>query len=308
MPFFHAYSTRRVYWASQQTVSLYDPAVTNTAGAQDLATQGTLICGAATRAGTLIWSTHDLWLATYIGGDFVYSFAKIGDNCGIISARGWALTDVAAYWMGNNNFYAYDGFVRPIACEVHDYVFNNFNKAQVAKVWCLANPLFQEITWFYPSAVATECDSYVTYNHNENHWSFGTLQRSAGVTQEPGGAAPVMVDSVGNIYDHETGVSYSGATTPFAESGPIELGEGDQTIRLQRIVPDDNTAGSMSAYIYTALFPTTAETLNGPYVLSNAPVSLRLTARQVRLKVTNFSAQTSRLGTVRLGGMPGGRR
>jgi len=270
-----------------------------------------LRCGKATRGQTLLWTTTDLWTMTYIGGTLVYSFARVGNNCGIVGQHAAVVLDTGAYWMGVNKFFVFDGFVKVISCEVNDYVFNNFNTNLGYKVWTLSNPQFGEITWFYPSASATECDSYVTFSYQENHWEFGKLGRTCGVTQQFGllSPNPVMIDSSGNVYDHETGNAHGGAS-PYLESGPLELAEGmtqANVMRIQRIVPDDKTLGDVNVSIYTSMFPDSAETLNGPYTLAS-PTSVRLTARQIRLKITELVATGWRVGVIRLGAITGGNR
>lgn len=302
------YVIRRIFWPTQEGTDDWESTATNTAGTFDVATEGALICGKASRGQSLIWTQTDVWAMQYIGGTLVYAFQRVGNNCGIIGQHAMVVLDTMALWMGTNKFFAYDGFVRTIPCDVNDYVFGNLNTTYAFKVWALANPMFNEVTWFYPSGVNTECDSYVTFNYVENHWSFGTLQRNCGVTQQAGSTAgtPVLIDSTGHVYDHETGNARTGQTV-YLESGPIELGDGDQVMRIQRIVPDDKTLGDVSASLYTSLFPDSAETLNGPYTLAS-PTSVRLTARQVRVRLTEVVAAAWRVGVVRLGAIVGGRR
>ena len=302
------YSGRRVYWATQETISDWIPTATNSAGSFDLATDGVLVCGKATRGQTLLWTTTDLWTMTYIGGDLYYSFQRVGNHCGIIGQHAAVVLDSGAYWMGTGKFFAFDGYVRTIPCEVNDYVFGSFNTAQASGVTAIANPQFSEVTWYYPSASATNNDRYVTYNYAENHWSFGSVGRNCGVPYQAGAATqvPVLIDANGVIYDHETGDARTGQTV-YLESGPMELGEGDQVMRVQRIVPDDKTLGNVTALLYTALFPDDSEVANGPYTLSS-PTSVRVTARQVRLRLTEAVASAWRVGVVRLGAIAGGRR
>jgi len=304
------YSVRRIYWATQETITDWIPTALNTAGSFDLATNGELITGRALRGQTLIWSTTDAWTATYIGGDFLYRFDRVGMNCGIVGPNAVVVLDIGAYWMGvNQKFFCYDGFVKTLDCDVSDYVFGSFNASLSSLVWALANPQFNEITWYYPSANATSPDRYVTYNYAENHWVAGIMQRSIGVTQFAGAATPVpvMIDVSGNIYDHETGNARGSSSGVFLTSGPIEAGEGDRVGRIQRIVPDDKTAGDVTVSITTSLFPDATGTVNGPYTLAS-PTSVRLTARQVLVTITEAAASAWRVGVIRLGVIPGGRR
>lgn len=301
-------SLRRVYWGDQETINVFVPSATNQAGSFDVASEGIVLCGAKTKTASLIWTSTDLWSMEYIGTPFVYSFKQEGMNCGIVSQRAKVVLDSGAYWMGQNKFFIFDGYVRTIPCDVNDYVFGDFNASLTGTVWALANPMFNEITWFYPSGAAVSVpDRYVTYNYTEGHWVFGDLSRVCGVPIWPGvTTTPVMIDASGNIYTHETGTAHGGAS-PFLESGPIEMGNGDRVMRLQRIVPDDKTLGNVNGLLYTSFFPDETEVANGPYTLSD-PTSLRLTARQVRIKITEAVATTWRVGVIRLGIVLGGKR
>jgi hypothetical protein len=139
-----------------------------------------------------------------------------------------------------------------------------------------------------------------------------------------GGAAPsplvglrgtFAVDGLGTVIqqneiDDNTAVFDSEGNmnlVPFLESGPVELGNGDQVMRVQRIVPDEKNLGEVRARFFAALMPTDVETELGPYTLS-APTPVRFTARQVRLRVEEVEPVSWRLGTTRLGVIPGGRR
>lgn len=303
------FSARRLYWPTQETVTDFAPSSVNSAGSFDLATEGVLICGRATKTETLVWSSVDLWAARYIGAPFFYAFDKKGSDCGIVGQNAVAMVNDVAYWMTpKQQFMRFDGVASVLDCEVSDYVFGSFNATYAFKVFAFANTQFSEVTWFYPSASASDCDRYVTYNYAENHWVFGTLSRSCAVSQQAGAVTvvPVLMTTGGTIHDHETGNSRSGGTT-YLESGPLEMGNGDNVVKLQRLVPDEETAQQVNATIYTALFPNATETANGPYNLSS-PTSIRLTARQCRIKLTEIVAAAWRVGVFRIGIIVSGRR
>lgn len=301
-------SQRTVFWPSQESITDWTPTAQNSAGAFPLATDGALRCGRVTRGQTLLWTTTDLHTASYIGGDFLYRFDRVGEKCGVISSRAAVGTDTVAFWMGVQQFYSFDGYVRPLPCEVSDYVFNDLNRSYAHLIWALSLPKFNEITWFYPSGSATEIDRYVTYNYVEKHWSFGSMPRTAGVSMQLPGIVPVMADASGVIYDHETGTTRSGVAAPFLTSGPVELdGSGDTLFQVQRIVPDEKTLGDVEATFYASLFPTAAETTVGPFTLAN-PTSVRVTARQMRVRLDEVRGSDWRVGRIRLGVRPSSRR
>lgn len=297
---------RNVWWASQATTDTWVPSDTNSAGSFSLPSQGTLKAGLPFRGQTLLWTTRDLWSMTYIGQPLIYSFQQVGLECGLISSHAFAGTSNAVFWMGVNRFFRYDGYASPIPCDVSDYVFDRMNPERLWKTWTLHNAEFNEVTWFYVSMNASEVDSYVTYNYTENHWVFGDLSRTAGVPAQVPGLVPVMADATGKFWNHETGTSKGGAST-FCESGPVEIAQGDQLVRIQRIVPDDKTLGDVTLTLFTSLFPDDAEVSHGPYAAAD-PTNVRVTGRQARIRFDEYNAVAWRVGTMRLGVIPVGRR
>jgi hypothetical protein len=308
MSFSPNYSKRRVYWLSQETTSIGLPSVTNTAGSLDLATTGTVMCARSSRGETLIFTTADLWVMTYIGAPLVHAVRQAGNHCGIISPRAAVVIDAGAFWMGYDKFFMYDGFVKTLPCEVAEYVFGDFNRSAAPTVWALVNQKFNEVTWFYPSTGAPTPDRYVTFNVVEQHWTFGQFGRAAGVPFQPLATTPVpvMISATRAVYDHETGTDHGGAV-PYIGSGVLEIGDGDNVVQVQSIIPDDKTVGDVTASLYTAMYPDEAEVVNGPYTLTKRK-SIRVTFRQVRLYLTEASASAWRVGVVRLGAVLGGRR
>ena len=302
---------RQVTWATQEggfTSSDWIDAVTNTAGDFTLTTEGSLMCGRRSRGMTLLWTTTDLWAMQYIGGVLVYRFEQLGNHCGVIATNAVVVTDTAAYWMGTNGFYQHDGFTKPIPCAVYDYVFGDMNRTYEHLIWALENPTFGEVTWWYVSSDATEIDRYVTYNYRENHWATGNLSRTCGITAQPGTTVfPVMFDASAGMWNHETGYARNGEGTPSIESGPVEMGNGDHLVSIQKVLPDDTTVGDVTMTFYTAPNPDTAEAVSGPYSLTPL-TSVRVTARQIRVKLTEAVATGWRVGKMRFGVLTSSRR
>lgn len=295
---------RKVQWSDQESTTSWTPSETNQAGDFPLTGVGQILAGRRSRNETLIWTDADLFAMRYVGGTLVYSIQQVGSACAAISRRAMAVVDTKAAWMGARSFFTYDGYVSPLPSDVGDYVFSDLNRTQVSKIWADVRSEFGEVTWNYPSAGSTECDRYVTYNYAAGHWLIGTLGRTAGVDRGVF-PVPILCDSSGNAWKHESGNSHGGLT-PFAESGPVEIGSGDQVMHVTGLIPDEKTLGGVQLSLIAAMHPTATETTYGPYSMAN-PTSVRITARQVRLKVTQASAGW-RMGTPRLEVTPGGRR
>jgi hypothetical protein len=125
-----------------------------------------------------------------------------------------------------------------------------------------------------------------------------------------GFTGPYLGDATGALYLHETGTTYaeeSGSTlTPYIESGPLEFGDGGRVFTALEYIPDGNTTTGVTLTLLSSFYPTASETTNGPYTAAN-PTNFRITARQVRAKLTQSTAGW-RFGTPRLRIEPGGER
>lgn len=296
---------RKVQWCDQEDNTNWTPGTDNLAGDYDLATPGSLLAGKRVKGVNLLFTDVDVHTAQYVGAPFVYGFEKAGSGCGLISAQSVAAIDTAAIWMSRSGFWIYDGYVKPLPSDVSDYVFSNINLAQASKVYAVHVSKFGEIWWYYPSSASNENDSYVTFNYRENHWNIGTLARTAGVDSGVF-TNPLMVSSDGYIYEHEVGFAYDGATV-FAESGPVQIGNGDNIMSVRQVVPDEQTLGEVVVSFTARIYPTGAETSYGPYSAAN-PTSVRFAGRQVSMKVTGDTLADWRVGIMRLDAVPMGKR
>ncbi|GGL48467.1 hypothetical protein [Caulobacter rhizosphaerae] len=296
---------RRVAWCDRENNTVWTSTAINYAGDFELQTVGRLMCGRRITGGTLLFTDVDVWLASFLGQPLVYGFTRVGSGCGIISQSAAVVTDSQAEWMSTNGFWSYNGFVSPLECDVHDLVFSDINLLQASKIHAVHISAFGEIWWFYPSAGSDEIDRYVSRNYRENHWSVGELTRLA-ATDRGVYRFPVMVDDVGRIWDHENGLNHGGAR-PFAETGPIEIGQGDNVFCVREIIPDERTLGQVEVSFTGRFYPNGPATAYGPYSLSQR-TDCRLTARQVVVRYTADDGVDFRVGAFRFEGVAGGLR
>jgi hypothetical protein len=296
---------RKVQWCDQENNTTWTPAANNQAGDYELATPGTLMAGKRVKGVNLLFTDIDVHTANYVGAPFVYGFEKAGSGCGLISSQSVAAIDTAAIWMSKSGFWIYDGYVKPLPSDVSDYVFGNMNFNQASKVYAVHNSQFGEIWWYYPSSQSNENDSYVIYNYRENHWNIGSLARTAG-TDAGVFVSPLMVSTDGYIYEHEVGFAYDSASL-YAESGPVQLGNGDNIMSVRQVVPDEQTLGEAVVSFKTRNYPTGDQSTFGPYTAAN-PTDVRFAARQVNVKVTGAVLADWRIGVMRLEAIPSGKR
>ena len=302
---------RRIFWSDSEDNTDWTASSTNQAGDHILDTEGDLLGAVKVRDRLLIFTTIDAHLATYVGLPYVYSFDRVGDACGPVSINAVCVANDTAYWMGRSaqSFFSYDGTLRPIPCDVESYLTTQMNLSQASKVVAWHNTLQNEIWWFYPGT-SVEVDAYVAYNYLEDHWSVGSLARSA-VTTRGIFLNPLLFDTSGNPYEHEVGNTYQdvgkAAKVPYVESGPIELGNGNRILSATSLIPDVTSLGDITTTFYTRLYPTDSDTTHGPYTMA-APTSVRFTGRTARMKCTSNSSDPWNVGVPRLELQPGGRR
>jgi hypothetical protein len=238
-----------VRWSDSSDPTNWDIAdTTKTSGEQRLSSGSYIVTAIQNREEILIWTDAALYTMTYVGPPTGYGFNLVGTNFDIIGPNAKIVTGAVAYWMGTNNFYAYNGKVEPMPCTVRDYVFLDISKENGDKVYCSADSGNNEIIWFYPSESQggnvsdREVDRYVVYNYSEQAWYYGSMARTAWIDRRSH-PVPRSVSPDGYLYDQETGfddgsTSPSSAITAYIQSSPIEIEEGNNFLFINRVVPD----------------------------------------------------------------------
>ena len=297
---------RKVQWCDREANTVWSPAATNEAGDFELVTNGQIMCGLRMRGRTLILTDTDAHVATYSGAPFVYGFERVGTACGVASRKAAVAIDQGAFWLGANGFFVFDGSVATeLQCDVHDLVFNNISNSQISKAFAVHNSQHSEIWWFYTSENSTENDRYVTYDYKENHWAVGELDRTAGVDSGIFDF-PIWADAGGDLYNHEYGLDHD-SHKPYAETGSISLGNGDQIMRVTKLIPDELTQGDVKVTFKTRFHPNDTETVHGSFTMSN-PTAVRFSGRQLRYRVEGDKLTNWRSGIMRIEATPGGGR
>ena len=297
---------RKVQWCDQENNTLWTPAATNQAGDIELQTSGQIMQGIQARGQTLVITDLDAHSFTYSGPPFVFNVQKVGSGCGAISRMSAAAVSGNVFWMGQRGFFTYTGnSVQEVDCPVNDKIFGDLNSSQQSKIWAFNNSQFGEIWWFYPSESSTEIDRYVAFDYKENHWLIGSLARTSGISRGVF-KQPIMAKSSGDLMDHEIGNNYEGESV-YAETGPISIGVGEQTMRVTKLIPDENTQGDVDLTFKTRFYPNEAEVVHGPYNPSN-PTSVRFSGRQFRMRVTGDRLTDWKVGIMRVDVKPAGTR
>jgi hypothetical protein len=316
-----------IRFSDQESAINWTPTTTNTAGSLKIGSGSRFVRALQTKREILVWTDTSLHSMTFIGPPFTFGIQQLASNITIIGPNAAVAVEDTVYWMGRDNFYVYNGSTTQLACNVKEKVFFDFNTNEEDKVFAGVNSNFNEIWWFYPSTSATENDSYVIYNYAENLWYYGTLSRTAwidrGIKEFP------LATGNNYLFNHEKGYDDDGsAMASEIESSQMDIGEGEQFIFINRIIPDltfnGSTASSPGAdfTLKTRNFPganystTDSETVTRSATSTTVPFEQFTNQAFVRLRGRSFAFKISssnsgvrwRLGSPRIDFRSDGKR
>lgn len=296
-----------VRWSDQNNYNNFTPSVSSTSG-ENILTDGTEIVGAVrSRNAVNIWTDNSIWLMTFTGPPFVFSFQQGGTNCGLIGPHAAVDFDGISIWMGKDNFYAFDGQVRNLDCTVRRYIFENFNRNAEDKVYAGINSEFKEIIWLYCSSESTEPDKYVIYNPLEKTWSFGTTTYTTYDDKDVFGNT-ITTDVSSYLIDNEPPQIFTANGQPqasFIESAAFDIEDGNEMMFMDRLIPDFTlNNGNLNFSIIAQNFPVNDAVTKGPFTITPATkkVDLRARGRQAIILVSSEGTGGTewRYGSLRL--------
>jgi hypothetical protein len=328
-----------IRWSDQEDPFTWTPAVTNQAGSLRLSHGSEIITTVQTRQEIVVFTDSAIYSLQYLGPPFVWGSQLLGDNISIISPNAAVIASGVVYWMGVDKFYAYDGRVQTLNCDLRRFIFQDLNLEQTEQIFCGTNEGFNEAWWFYPSAGSTLIDKYVVYNYLEKIWYYGTMERSAwldsGLRGFPLAAVYDPSTSTGNLVNHESGLNNNETGTTIAidayiSSSEFDIGDGHNFGFIWRVLPDltfeDSTntptgsvpsvtmtlyglANSGSGVTSTAAQPVAK---SSTYVITEeftGQIYTRLRGRQMIFKIGSNQINTAwQLGAPRIDIRPDGRR
>ena len=287
-----------IRWCDVSNYNVWIAQVTNQAGSYRLSNGSAIIGAMQVQQQGLIWTDIALWAMQYIGPPYVYSFNQIAQGCGLIAKRAAGVLNGVVYWMGSRQFFAYTGTgVQPVPSPVWDTVFQDLDLANVSKIVCAVNSLFQEVTWYYPVLGGTgENSAYVRFNSILNQWDIGTLARSAWIDNSVLGP-PIGYDPTFNyVYQHEVSTDADGAAmTPSFTTGYFAIAEGQNKAFLDEVWPDfkwgypnQNQNATLQITFNAVDFPGQTPKTYGPFTVTQATqwFNPRIRSRMISVSVS----------------------
>tara|TARA_Y100000401_G_C8324467_1_gene227309 strand:- start:2013 stop:3890 length:1878 start_codon:yes stop_codon:yes gene_type:complete len=318
-----------IRFSDQGSLSTWQSTAENTAGELSLGSGSEIVTAIETRQQILVLTDVSAYSMQFLGPPFTFGINLISENITIMAPNAAKAVDDMVFWMGQDDFYMYNGQVQKMPCSIKSYIFNDFNSTQSEKVSAGLNSSFNEIWWFYPSSSSDENDRYAIYNYVEQVWYYGVLARTVWIDRGIN-TQPLAAGTDNFLYNQELGLD-DGSTAPhsaitaYITSSQLDLGDGESFAFIRRIIPDVTFDGSTSDapaanfIIKTRNFPGgtyNATSTNAVTRSATVPVEQFTTQAHVRLRGRSFTfelqstiAETQwRLGAPRVEVRPDGRR
>lgn len=290
----------KISWCAQDNITAWTALSTNDAGDQRLIDGSEIRAAIQSRSAILVLTDTAVYEMSYIGGEYVWRFRRIGATGPICGPNAITERDGLVAWMTlDGTFMAYDGTLRQLSCPVRRHVFDDINIIQRVKINAGVNGSFGEFWWSYPSANSSEPDQVVVWAYSQGAdiwWLSSDLGRtawdSAGVINNP-----IAASSDRYIYEHETGASADGSNlTAFVETGDVSLDDGDQLYNISDVIPDLDLVGAdennkVAMTLKARIYPLGDQTVDGPHFIDNdtRKLSVRSTGRQINYRLQSDS-------------------
>lgn len=301
-----------VRWCDIGNFNAWQATQVNQAGSRRLSSGSLIVGGGVAATVMLLWTNLGLWTMTYIGFPGVYGFLEVAKGCGLIAQHAWGILGGSVYWPSSSQFHEYSaGGVRPLQCDVWDFMFKDLNPLYIDKTFCMVNSDHNEIAWGFVSTASggIEPSRYIKFNKKEGIWDVGRMVRTAFIDRSILGPA-IGSDDTGLIFQHETSLDADGQPmNPYIQWGYFLLSEGSQTMVCDLLLPDfmwGQPNGSQNAQLLLTVGAkqesNDAPNLKGPYQVNSASryVSTRSRGNMMNFRVEgNDQGSFWRLGRIR---------
>ena len=220
-----------VKWSDITPFGSYPPSwtstTTNSAGENVLnEMRGPLLDGRSLRDTFFLYGQNEVWVMSYVGGDFIFDFRKRFESVGVINTNCVVEVDGFHYVFDKNDIYKHDGSTKDsiIHGKNKDFLFQSLKKDLAYLCFTHHDPKLNEIRFCYASGdrlvgfnnPTTGCNRAAVYNYRRDTWSFDDAPNVVAAT-----SASI---ATGQTYD-------SVGTTVYQSIGGTYLGDGDQAER-----------------------------------------------------------------------------
>jgi len=287
-PFVIAYGNYGVIqWSNEN-----DPTVWNTTLNSAIIANTPKIITAATirdnaNVSVLFWCVDKLVRSTYDSTIDPPTFGSVilDDTISILSHNSVCEYNNIYYWVGNGQFYLYDGIVRKLPNNLStDYFFNNLNRTYQGRIFTTVVKKYSEIWIHWPSGNSTECNETLIYNTEYNTFYDASMSRTCSVPPSAVLPYPLLADALPStdfdtygIWMHEYGIDQiifdnvyaikSRIVTKYF-SFPKDNSNNDYCTILKRLENDFVQTGNIQFRILKKAWPNTPPIYSDYYTIT----------------------------------------
>ena len=159
------------------------------------------------------YKARSMFLGTYVGAPSVWSWSQVPGEIGCSSHEAIASIETAHYFLGDFNFYKYDG-TRPIEIgnDIKKYFFRTLNKPYKSIIRSLHVEEDSQIWFFYPSGLSTTNNAAIVYNYVTEQWGACTINIECPVEYLSG---IITWDGMGALYSTWNDLPLLAYDSPF---------------------------------------------------------------------------------------------
>jgi hypothetical protein len=270
----------KVFSSDQGNYSQWTASSTNQVFEDEIEGAGRLIGHIPVQGSNLIFTENQTRTFRYIGLPNIWEIKMLDPAIGMIAPMAGICVNNIAFWMGERNFYMWDGASVKIMpsnsdpqCTLLEYIFTNFNISQKSKVYCWYNSDYNEIWWHYPSASSLDPDMVVRVCIDDFTWMPDTFLRTCAERPNALLGYPRLIytdsEDEGTLYRHETGDDADGTAITWSLKTNLRNNFGKDTTTEVALIPDNIQIGAINVQVNGYQWPqSTAKTSDNTYTFS----------------------------------------
>lgn len=175
--------TQRVRWSDLALPNEAPPSwdatdTTKSAGFNDLSeARGKLVDGLVMGDYFILYTTQEVFLVSYVGGNNIFSFRKVFDNVSILAPECAAPVNGGHFVVTTSDVIIHNGssWQSIITDKIKQNLFSAIGNGDPNKVKVQAYPAKNEIWVLYPSSKGANLDRAAIYNLDNGTWTFREL-------------------------------------------------------------------------------------------------------------------------------------
>ncbi len=158
----------------------------------------------------IYYKQRSMYLARYVGLPLVWEFSLISDTIGAVSQESIVKVGRTHYFLGDDDFYAYDtSQVTPIGLAIKEWFNADCNNAKRHLTTGLHDQANGIVYWFYAQGTSLTLNAWIAYNYRSNKWGKGNTSIEASIQYVTPGASYDDLDAKYLTYDGFPSTTYS---------------------------------------------------------------------------------------------------